>query len=351
MAPRGLIRAFELLGAARRGDRHRPRLRRGWDEFVRFIWAQPFGQTEPALRSRHRLLSVRPSVPRPDSERRSTMLAFAATALLFIAYRRAGLIGYRPGVGIVAPRSVLNHLLANALLFLFAWASGYVLDRYGLLTESTGAVFGAGYTAVHVTRWALWGAALLTVLFALAAYAVVATGRARLVLRARRRLSRRHAADPRRPADLGAALRGRAQRAGARAALPQAQHRPHPHGLRSRCGRGPRLRSEAHADDGRDRGQPGHGQQHPPLGLAAAQADLPAAAADPHLLHLRRRRRRPLPAAAATSGRCCSRPASCRPICRARPSPGSTGGCSTPTATAWSWRPAPTRHPMAGRSW
>ena len=84
-----------------------------------------------------------------------------------------------PGLGIVAPRSVLHHLLANAALFLFAWASGYVLDRYELLTESTGAVFGAGYTAVHVTSWALWAAALLTVGFVVLAYAVVATGQAR----------------------------------------------------------------------------------------------------------------------------------------------------------------------------
>ena len=107
------------------------------------------------------------------------LLAFAATAALLVIYVRAGLVAYRPGLGIVAPRSVLHHLLANAALFLLAWASGYILDRYELLTKSTGAVFGAGYTAVHVTSWALWAAALLTVAFVVLAYAVVATGHAR----------------------------------------------------------------------------------------------------------------------------------------------------------------------------
>jgi uncharacterized membrane protein (UPF0182 family) len=181
MAPHGLIRTFELLAPLVAAIVIGLGFAESWDEFVRFIWAQPFGQTEPLYgRDIAFYLFDLPALERIQES--VTMLALAATALLFFAYRRAGLIGYRLGVGIVAPRPVLNHLLANALLFLFAWASGYVLDRYGLLSESTGAVFGAGYTAIHVTRWALWAAALLTVLFALAAYAAVATGRARLVI-------------------------------------------------------------------------------------------------------------------------------------------------------------------------
>jgi uncharacterized membrane protein (UPF0182 family) len=179
-APPGLIRAFELLAPLVAALVIGFGFAEGWDAFIRFLWAQPFGQSDPLYG--HDIGFYLFRLPFLDRIQNTvTMLAFAATVMLFVAYRRAGLIGYRPAVGIVAPRAVLNHVLANALLFLFAWASGYVLDRYGLLTESTGAVFGAGYTAVHVTRFALWAAALLTVLFALAAYAVVATGRARLM--------------------------------------------------------------------------------------------------------------------------------------------------------------------------
>jgi uncharacterized membrane protein (UPF0182 family) len=180
LAPPGVIRAFELLAPLIAALVIGLGFAEGWDAFIRFLWAQPFGQTDPLYG--HDIGFYLFRLPFLDRIQNTvTMLAFAATVLLFIAYRRAGLIGYRPAVGIVAPRAVLNHVLANAVLFLLAWASGYVLDRYGLLTESTGAVFGAGYTAVHVTRFALWAAALLTVLFALAAYAAVAAGRARLV--------------------------------------------------------------------------------------------------------------------------------------------------------------------------
>jgi uncharacterized protein len=180
MAPRGLIRTLELLPPLVAAIVIGLGFAEGWDEFIRLLWAKPFGQSEPLYG--HDIGFYLFDLPFLDRIQNAiAILTFAATGLLFVAYRRAGLIGYRPGVGIMAPRSVLNHLLANALLFLLAWASGYVLDRYDLLTESSGAVFGAGYTAVHVTRWVLWAAAFLTVLFAFAAYVAVATGRARLV--------------------------------------------------------------------------------------------------------------------------------------------------------------------------
>ena len=150
----------------------------GWDDLIRFLWAQPFGETEPLYG--HDIAFYLFDLPFLDRIQNTVaLLAFAATAALLVIYVRAGLVAYRPGLGIVAPRSVLHHLLANAALFLLAWASGYILDRYELLTESTGAVFGAGYTAVHVTSWALWAAALLTVGFVVLAYAVVAAGQAR----------------------------------------------------------------------------------------------------------------------------------------------------------------------------
>jgi uncharacterized membrane protein (UPF0182 family) len=167
MARRGLIRTLELLAPLVAAIVIGLGFAEGWDEFIRFLWAKPFGQSEPLYS--HDIAFYLFDLPFLDRIQNAVaILAFAATGLLFVAYRHAGLIGYR-------------HLLANALLFLLAWASGYVLDRYGLLTESSGAVFGAGYTAVHVTRWVLWAAALLTVLFAGATYVAVATGRARLV--------------------------------------------------------------------------------------------------------------------------------------------------------------------------
>ena len=172
--PPGLIRIFEVLAPLLAAMIFGFGFAQGWDELIRFLWAQPFGETEPLYG--HDIAFYLFDLPFLDRIQNTTaLLAFAATAALLGVYARAGLLAYRPGLGIVVPRSVLHHLLANAALFLIAWASGCILDRYELLTKSTGAVFGAGYTAVHVTSWALWAAALLTLGFVVLAYAVVAT--------------------------------------------------------------------------------------------------------------------------------------------------------------------------------
>jgi uncharacterized membrane protein (UPF0182 family) len=49
----------------------------------------------------------------------------------------------------VADPEILRHLIANAVLLLSALAFGFYLDRFGLLTRSAGAVFGAGYSSQH----------------------------------------------------------------------------------------------------------------------------------------------------------------------------------------------------------
>ena len=313
----------------------------GWDDLLRFLWAQPFGETEPLYG--HDIAFYLFDLPFLDRIQNTVaFLAFAATAALLVVYARAGLVAYRPGLGIVASRSVLHHLLANAALFLFAWASGYVLDRYELLTESTGAVFGAGYTAVHVTSWALWAAALFTVGFVVLAYAMVATGQARRL----------------------AMLAG-----GFVAAvflilvvLPISVQRfvvlPNELALEE-----PYLRRDI-------------AFTRKAFGLAAVEvrayepsATLDMAAIEANrdtISNIRLWDWQPLKQTfrqlqqirsyytfedvdvdryrlGDSHGRCCSRPASCRAICPARASPGSTAGCSTPTAMAWSWRRLPTR--------
>ena len=344
----GLIRTIEVLAPLVAAMIVGFGFAQGWDELIRFLWAQPFGETEPLyghdiafylfdlpfLDRIQNTVHCWRSRPRPRSS---------------VVYVRAGLVAYRPGLGIVAPRSVLHHLLANAALFLFAWASGYILDRYELLTKSTGAVFGAGYTAVHVTSWALWAAALLTVGFVVLAYAVVATGQARRL----------------------AVLAG-----GFVAAmflilvvLPISVQRfavlPNELALEE-----PYLRRDIEFT-------------RKAFGLAAVEvraydpsATLDMAAIEANrdtINNIRLWDWQPLKQTFRQlqqirsyytfedvdvdryqvgdgHDRCCSRPASCRAICPARASPGSTAGCSTPTATAWSWRRLPTRRRMVARS-
>src|SRR5262249_12209004 len=84
------------------------------------------------------------------------LLTLSVTLMLGLAYfRMGGLRSAARGYLAADPRS-LRHLVANAVLPLAAWAWGYYLDRFSLLTRSAGAVFVADYTDVHVVLVGLW---------------------------------------------------------------------------------------------------------------------------------------------------------------------------------------------------
>src|SRR4051812_32972545 len=151
-----------------------------WDTVLRFLWAQPFGRVDPVFG--HDLGFYLFSLPFLELvQNLLTAATLVAVLVLGEAYRRAGLLGYQPGIGLRAPRPVRHHLLANLALFLLAWAAGYLLDRYALLAGSSGAVFGAGYTDVTVTRHALAGAAAATAALAALLCWSLATQRGRAV--------------------------------------------------------------------------------------------------------------------------------------------------------------------------
>ena len=136
-----------------------------WDAFIRFVWAQPFGLTDPVYQRDVGFYLFRLPFLN-DIQNALAILTFLATVMIAWGYVRSGLLSYRSGQGLVGPEGAIRHLLVNAVLFLLAWAAGYLLDRYGLLISSSGTVFGAGYTALHITRWALWVAAALTLALA-----------------------------------------------------------------------------------------------------------------------------------------------------------------------------------------
>src|SRR5712691_1795475 len=90
------------------------------------------------------------------------IVVVAALLAAVVLWLHGALDFRRPGLLIPpAARSLLSLLLA---LFLLVKAAGYWLGRYELLLESYGAVFGAGYTVVHVKlpfQWVLVAAALV----------------------------------------------------------------------------------------------------------------------------------------------------------------------------------------------
>src|SRR5262249_37331379 len=133
-----------------------------WDRFLRLVWAQDFGTSDPIyFNDIGFYLFVLPFLNLVQTN--LVLLTLSGTLLLGVFYFRIGLLRFDAKKFVAADPSVLRHLIANAVLLLTACAWGLYLDRFGLLTRSAGAVFGAGYTDVHVLLPGLWVALSATV--------------------------------------------------------------------------------------------------------------------------------------------------------------------------------------------
>ena len=152
-----------------------------WDRFLRLVWAQDFGTSDPIyLRDIGFYLFVLPFLNLVQFS--LVLLTLGGTLMLGLAYFRIGGLRFCAKRYVAADPKVLRHLITNAVLLLTAWAWGYYLDRFGLLTRSAGAVFGAGYTDVHVVLASLWVALGATVALICVLIWVAATNAPRLAV-------------------------------------------------------------------------------------------------------------------------------------------------------------------------
>ena len=126
-----------------------------WDQFLRLVWSQDFGISDPIyLRDVGFYLFVLPFLNLVQNS--LVLLTLGGTLALGFIHLRMGNLRFTARGHITADPRALRHVVANAVLLLAAWALGLYLDRFGLLTRSAGAVFGAGYTDVHVVLVGLW---------------------------------------------------------------------------------------------------------------------------------------------------------------------------------------------------
>jgi uncharacterized membrane protein (UPF0182 family) len=152
-----------------------------WDRFLRLVWAQDFGTSDPIyLRDIGFYLFVLPFLNLVQIS--LVLLTLGGTLMLGLAYVGTGNLRFGAKGYVAADPRVLRHLIANAVLLLTAWAWGYYLDRFGLLTRSAGAVFGAGYTDIHVLLAGLWVALGATLALICVLVWVAATNAPRLAL-------------------------------------------------------------------------------------------------------------------------------------------------------------------------
>ncbi len=120
-----------------------------WDEFIRLSFAQSFDRAEPILgRDAGFYVFTLPFLDIVQDK--LVVIATLGLGMHLLAYHQVGLLRNWKTVDDELRQRVLRTLAPNAIFFLLAWGWGYYLDRFHLLFESGGAVFGPGYTDVHV---------------------------------------------------------------------------------------------------------------------------------------------------------------------------------------------------------
>jgi hypothetical protein len=125
-----------------------------WDGILRWWYAGSYGITDPVYDIDLGFYML--ELPFIQSLQSGLVgLVFLGLLALVTGYVVTGEIGIENSQFRVR-EGALRHLGANVIVLLLGWTWGFYLDRYELLQEGGGAVFGAGYTDVNVTLPALW---------------------------------------------------------------------------------------------------------------------------------------------------------------------------------------------------
>ncbi|MDX1618434.1 MAG: UPF0182 family protein, partial [Balneolaceae bacterium] len=107
------------------------------------------------------------------------VLVFFVTFLLVLAYLYSGAMTLQDKTNIMARSGITRHLSINIGIWLLLLSWGYYLDRYRLLYNESGVVYGASYTNVYITLPVFWLLCILTFLLALLAFSQVFRNRFR----------------------------------------------------------------------------------------------------------------------------------------------------------------------------
>ncbi|MGA7240010.1 MAG: UPF0182 family protein, partial [Bryobacteraceae bacterium] len=127
-----------------------------WDTYLRFRFGGSFGFSDPLFGADAGFYVFR--LPFYELVQGSlTALALMTLLAVLALYAFFGLSG-RGARGRVAGQAgkAVQHLSILLAALVACWGWGFYLDHYQLLYSTQGVVYGAGYTAVHVTRIAYW---------------------------------------------------------------------------------------------------------------------------------------------------------------------------------------------------
>jgi len=127
-----------------------------WDTYLRFRYGGSFGLTDPLFGVDAGFYVFR--LPFYELVQSSlTTLAVITLLAVLACYAYFGSLRFSPS-GKISVRSAktAQHLSILSFILVASWGWGFYLDHYKLLNSTQGVVYGAGYTADHVTRIAFW---------------------------------------------------------------------------------------------------------------------------------------------------------------------------------------------------
>ncbi len=127
-----------------------------WDSYLRFSYGGPFGLPDPIFGVDVGFYLFR--LPFYELLQSSlTGLTLVTLLAVVVFYAQFGLLRFGRGIEMngTGPKAV-RHLFILFFVLVANWGWGFYLNHYELLYSTLGVVYGAGYTADHVTRISLW---------------------------------------------------------------------------------------------------------------------------------------------------------------------------------------------------
>jgi uncharacterized membrane protein (UPF0182 family) len=126
-----------------------------WDTYLRFRYGGSFGVADPLFGVDVGFYVFQ--LPFYQLLQTSiVLLTIAVIGGVACIYGLLGILGGAGRGGLVAAGQATSHLSFLLLILVANWAFGLLLDHYELVYSGVGVVYGAGFTADHVTRIALW---------------------------------------------------------------------------------------------------------------------------------------------------------------------------------------------------
>ena len=126
-----------------------------WDTYLRFRYGGSFGVSDPLFGVDVGFYVFH--LPFYGLLQTSLMLlTVLALAAVLLTYMFFGLLRVSGNGKIAADGAATSHLCVLLFILVANWGFGLYLDHYNLVYSTLGIVYGAGYTADHLTRIALW---------------------------------------------------------------------------------------------------------------------------------------------------------------------------------------------------